>query len=78
MLADTQGQDERRASAARRLSVTEPSNRLALPVTSQVILVDRCEEGAGLVGTSHRLTRWRHSPPPANIVKGERGEFTVG
>lgn len=36
-------------------SVTERCNRLALLVTSPLILADRCEECSRLVGKSHRL-----------------------
>lgn len=53
MPADIQGQAE---STTGGLSVTERCNRLALLVTSPLILADRCEEWSRLVGKSHWLT----------------------
>lgn len=52
MPTDIQGQVERTTGG---LSVTERCNRLALLVTSPLILADRCEECSRLVGKSHRL-----------------------
>lgn len=53
MPVDIQGQAE---STTGGLSVTERCNRLALLVTSPLILADRCEECSRLVGKSHWLT----------------------
>lgn len=53
MPADIQGQAQ---STTGGLSVTERCNRLALLVTSPLILADRCEECSRLVGKSHWLT----------------------
>lgn len=60
MPADIQGQAE---STTGGLSVTERCNRLALLVTSPLILADRCEECSRLVGKSHWLTRLFPSKP---------------
>lgn len=60
MPADIQGQVE---STTGGLSVTERCNRLALLVTSSLILGDRCEECSRLVGKSHWLTRLFPSKP---------------
>lgn len=51
--ADIQGQAQ---STTGGLSVTERCNRLALLVTSPLILADRCEECSRLIGKSHWLT----------------------
>lgn len=53
MPADIQGQAE---STTGGLSVTERCNRLALLVTSPLILADRCEECSRLLGKNHWLT----------------------
>lgn len=60
MPADIQGQVERTTGG---LSVTERCNRLALLVTSPLILADRCEECSCLVVKSHWLTQLFPSKP---------------
>lgn len=69
MPADIQGQAE---STTGGLSVTERCNRLALLVTSPLILADRCEECSRLVGKKPLVDT---ALPPESRSTGINGEL---